>query len=80
MLVVGIGCLGEVFGLGGSHMGFADIGSWWRRDGRRGMLVKVGVGDVVVAVEHMRRAERKKDLGSWVQVQEEQQQRTDPLA
>lgn len=79
VLVVGIGRWGEVFDLDGSRMGFGDIGSWWRRDGRMGMLVRVGVGDeVVVAAEHMRRAEHKKDPGSWVQVRAEQQQRTDP--
>lgn len=81
VLVVGIGRWVEVFGLDGSRMGFGDIGSWWRRDGRMGMLVRVGVEDeVVVAVEHMRRAEHKKDPGSWVQVLAEQQQRTDPPA
>lgn len=81
VLVVGIGRWVEVFGLNGSRMGFGGIESWWRRDERRGMLAKVGVGDeVVVAVEHMHRAERKKDLGSWVQdqVEQQQQQRTDP--
>lgn len=83
VLAVGTGRWGEAFGLDGSRMGFGGIGSWWRRDGRMGMLVRVGVGDevvVAVAVEHMHRAERKKGLGSWVQVQAEQQQRTDPLA
>lgn len=81
VLAVGTGRWGEAFGLDGSRMGFGDIGRWWRRDGRMGMLARAGVEDeVVVAVEHMRKAEHKKGQGSWVQVQAEQQQRTDPLA
>lgn len=80
VLVVGIGRWGEVFGLDGSRMGFAGIESWGRRDGRKGMLVMAGVEDEVVVAEHMRRAERKKDLGSWVQDQAEQHQRIDPPA